>query len=992
MKSRIIEMLVGFSSEEVPKAAQGMLELLATETSLSEEKIKERASEIVKHILHHYAQFSVETIDNFNHRLIRTFARDLKLSANFEVTTDIDLLISKAVDQVIDQAGRDPDITKVLIEFALQKTDEDKSWDISFDLKQAAGLLKNENEARYLTLFQNKSLEDFMVFRKKLAAETKALDQQIKDEALAVLSLLESNDIPQEVFMRKTLPNHFLKLTEGSFDVYGNKLEENLEAGGRALYTAKTPEEVAAQIDAITPTLLEAYLDIKSKVYRFKLVKNLLKNLVPLATVNLVSQELQRIKEEDNVLPISDFNAIIHNQIKDEPAPFIYERLGDRYRDFFIDEFQDTSFLQWQNLMPLAENTLSQAVQGEHSGSLFIVGDVKQSIYRWRGGLPEQFMSLYEGDNPFHTALPPDIKTLDTNYRSTEVIIDFNNSFFSYISNHFGDQRHRKLYEFGNRQKHNSRKGGFVQLEFVEAESAETKMEVYPERVLEKIHSITAQGFLRNDICILTRKKKEGIAISEFLLQHGISVISPETLLLENSETVRALVHIIRLSSFPNDDETKIKLLHFLHSHLGILEEKDTFFQALIHQPLAVLSERLKERSIHFSFEDLQHLSLFECCEYCIHALTLHEQSDAFLTSFMDMVFRYAQQPEANKTAFLEYWELEKERVSISETKSADAVYVMTIHKAKGLEFPVVIFPFANLDLYQEINPIAWYPWQEDGFDYFLIDYKKELAEVGAIGSTMVEERRNMLELDNLNLLYVTFTRAEQQLYILADTPKESKEPTTYNVFLQNFLAEQNLWNSAQTLYEFGSQTMMPIERPANKVQSVHAPYIVSPPENHDVRLITSEGEEVSQESMSAMYVGNLLHDTMAQIVTSEDMNRALEDLEKQLKDAPELYEQVAHMIQGIVNHEALKHLFADNDAVHIERDIISPEQILRPDRVNVHTNQQVTLVDYKTGGPKEGYEFQINSYAMALQDMGFTVKEKLLVYCNHDSISINKT
>lgn len=517
MKTRIINTLVGFSSEEVPQTAQKMLDLLVAETSISEETIRSRSRVILKHLLHNYAQFSVETIDHFNHRLIRTFARDLNLSSHFEVSLDLKELISQAVDQLIDKAGQESEITKILLEFALQKTDDDKSWDIAIDLKKTASLLGNENDAEYLAQLKDQSLSNFMGLRKKLRSQAAAIEKEIALLATEVLDLLAVNEIPLEVFSRMTLPNHFLKLKDGNYLVYENKLQQYLETGGNALYKKDTPEAIAGTIDELTPHLLKCYVTLKAKVSRLKLLENILKNLVPLALVNLVNQELEAIKEADNILPINEFNALIHEQIKDQPAPFIYERLGDRYRDFFIDEFQDTSGLQWNNLIPLIDNAISQAHEGEEPGSLLLVGDAKQSIYRWRGGWPEQFMDLYGGGNPFALSEEKKIESLETNYRSCREIIEFNNDFFSFVSEFFGDADHENLYKIGNQQKNPGKKGGYVRIEFVDPaadDGSENKSDPYAQKVHATIEEVSALGYRLKDMCVLTRKKKKELPLA----------------------------------------------------------------------------------------------------------------------------------------------------------------------------------------------------------------------------------------------------------------------------------------------------------------------------------------------------------------------------------------------------------------------------------------------------------------------------------------------
>ena len=1000
MKERIIETLVGLSAPEVPDEIDGMLVLLREETGLTQVQIQSRAQCILKHLLHNYAQFSVETIDNFNHRIIRTFAKDLKLPSNFEVSLEVGDLVDQAVDQLIDRAGTDDEITNTLLDFALQKTDEDKSWDIALDLKKAAKLLNNENDRKHLQGFEDKTLTNFKALEKKLKSRVTNTKSSVLNAAQKVLDSLTEQNIDHDSFLRKTLPNHFIKLSQGDFNVYKNQLQTNLESGGNALYKKNTEAAIAHSIDQLTPYLLEAYLTIKQLVFSLRKIENMTKNLVPLATVHLVNKELELIKEEQNVLPITEFNTLIYEQIKDEPAPFIYERLGDRYRHFFIDEFQDTSRLQWLNLKPLIENALAQAYDDGTSGSLLLVGDAKQSIYRWRGGLPEQFIDLYQREGSLAVA-EKSIRNLDTNYRSRQTIIDFNNQFFSYVATYFDDPSHKELYQIGNVQKSNSRENGYVQIEFVEAQTKAEEQALYPKRVHETITDLLAQGYRPKDICILTRRKKEGIQISEYLLAQNppISVISEETLLLKNDAKVSCLLTTLQLSMAPQNEELQIALLElwydFLHdSALDTVHgknDKHDFFKKNVKQPFPILEQTLASFGIDFNFNHIKALSLYECMEYTIEKFRFNETPDAFLTSFMDVVFRFTQRAEVGKNEFLNYWEREGEKASISLQANTDAVSIMTVHKSKGLEFPVVLFPYANLDLYQEIDPIAWYPFGEDGFNELLIQYKKEIANYDAVGATMVEVRNATLQLDNFNLLYVTLTRAVQQLYVFANTSKPKDPPTTYNGFFQGFLTSINRWSPNELVYTFGEKLNQSSSVDNKNIGAVQSSYPVSSPQEHNISIVTSQIAIENEAILDSIHFGNILHDTMALIEYKNQAEEVLETLKIKLQASISIYSEIERTIQSLLNHPQLSHLFHESETVYAEREIITPKQIIRPDRINIHPNQTATIVDYKTGAPLSKDVIQINEYAMAVNAMGFEIQNKLIVYANPEGIIINK-
>lgn len=985
MKSRIVETLVLFASESHEKERPKMLDHIISESNLSEKAIRSRSKSILKHLLHHYAQFSVETIDHFNHRLIRTFARDLKLSHNFEVSLEVKDLIYQAVDQLIDRAGEDPEITEFLVAFALQKTDDDRSWDIAFDLRKTAILLANENDVKHLSAFRDKPLNAFVSLQNNLKKKKKQLEDEIQQSGARINNRFEVAGLEASHFYRKQAYVFFQKISNGDFDLnFDTQWQKSLSE--KPLYPARVKDEIAQLIDAMVPEIEQAFLAIKQGRGQLALVHNLLKNLVPLATIQMVNKELEKIKISENILPISEFNAIIHQEIKNQPAPFIYERLGDRYRDFFIDEFQDTSELQWKNLIPLIDNALSQQFEGSGTGSLFLVGDAKQSIYRWRGGLPEQFIKLYGREHPFSIDVK-EIKTLDSNYRSRQEIVEFNNEFFTYVANHFSNEDHRQLYIEGNEQQVKHESGGHVCIEFLPKETENLNLE-FNERIYFLIEEALEDGYKLKDICVLTRKKKEGVAISEFLLEKQIDVVSEETLLISNSVEVNAVAHLLELSIKPNNDEIKIELLAYLYEHFPIEETKHAFFK--LHLPLspAELFASLKEHLPAFNFEKFRQLPLYESCEYAVEEFRLNIGPNAFLLSFMELVHNFSLTKETGVASFLQFWALEKERASIAANENTNAVKVMTIHKAKGLEFPMVIFPYADLDVYKEIDGTAWYPVEEEDFGELLIQYNKDVANYGAFGEQLVEDRRSILQLDNLNLLYVAMTRAEHRLYVLSKYISFKEPPTNFAHYFEGFLKETGLWEEGKNVYEFGAP--IPLIDGLKKETIIPKPisYLVSSPEAHQIKFVGAHYESADPDSVR---FGNLLHEAMAAIEKQTDVHPVLKDFASQLKHDPVVQNKLEQTVRAIVDHHDLLPLFMEEDLVFNEREIITPDAIVRPDRINIHSGDQVTIIDYKTGTPSEDHEHQINGYAMALSAMGYEIKNRFLVYSYGEEISINK-
>jgi len=996
MKQRIISNLTSFSQIDSINSPMDMAKQIAEETGLSLESIQRQSKKVLKHILHNYSSFSVETIDSFNHRIIRTFARDLQLSGNFEVSLDIPKLTSEAVDQLLSKARNNSKTTQVLLDFALEKIDDDKSWDISKDIIKTSSLLFNENDSSSIDLLKEKSLDDFIKFRKQLKEKRKTLETDIIKIANKTLQLIEEAGLEFTDFSSGYLPKHFQNLAKGKFDLnFKTKWQETM--GEKPLYPGrvkKNTPELAIVIDELEPLFITNLNETKTLAHKELFVNSLLKNINPLSVINLVSQEIEFLKEEQNILPISEFNQLINNEIKNQPTPFIYERLGERYRHYFIDEFQDTSLLQWQNMIPLIDNSISQQYQDGNQGSLLMVGDAKQSIYRWRGGLPEQFIELCNAENPFH--IEKKLLHLSTNYRSCKEIIDFNNEFFTFTANYFGDAHHKNLYVSGNQQNSTKKNGGYVKFEFIDTKNKQESHEVYAEKVLKTIKELLISGYREKDICILTRKRKDGITLGTFLLENGISVISSETLLLQHSPVVQFLINCLVVSIFPENHEVKINLLEFLHEHLSVSEEKHTFFNALVKTSLEEFSSYFDNYNLDFSFNKIQSLSLYDSFEYCIRKFKLNAAADTYLFGLMDLVYEFEQQPKASKVAFLEDWELQKEKAGIPVSESVEGVQLMTVHKAKGLEFPVVLFPYADLSIYNEIEPKSWYPLNEEEFEFkeSLVNFNSTIQEYGEIGKNIYQKRRNTLELDNLNLLYVTLTRAEVQLYIFSEIPSEVKEnkPSTFNQFFGEFLKYKGLWEKGKDVYEIGIPQLLLSGSKEGHVKSIKSKFISTSPQDHNLNIISRDALLWDTKKEEAIFSGNLLHHTMEKVKYEDDLELVIKDLDHNHEITTEENQSLKEMISNIVTHPKLNHFFKPTEKVVTEKKIITAQgEIHIPDRLNFHKDNSVTIIDYKTGALNDSHKRQITSYASALNEMGYKVLEKILIYSTSEGIFINK-
>ncbi len=992
MKERIIRTLQEFSEESILSEPNTMFSTLSKELEMEPKLLHLKSKSILEMIVHNYAAFDISTIDKFNHKLIRTFAYDLKLPLNFEVELDTINLLSRAVDKLIDKAGTDEGLTKVLVDFAIEKADDDKSWDVSYDFNHIAKLLINENDIPYINLLKGKTLDDFKNLKTKLLKSIADHETKIIVASQETLNLINTNGLQFNDFSSGYLPKYFQKLTEGSFNVtFKLKWQTDLEEG-RTLYPKRVSPDTASKINSIQHQLLKCFLSCKENIIQYKFLKNILKNITPLSVLNAINNTLNELKNDNDLLLISEFNSLISNEIKNQPAPFIYERIGEKFKHYFIDEFQDTSQLQWENMIPLINNALSgENLKGE-TGSAMIVGDAKQAIYRWRGGKAEQFIDLYNDVNPFFVEKL--VQNLPANYRSLKHVVDFNNSFFKHLSGFaLTNQSHQIIYDT-SRQDHTIDKEGFVELSFLDVKNMEVdenKDLLQCQKVIEIIRRVQDHGFKLKDICIITRKSKEGIAIAEYLSTENIAIVSSESLLLQNSPEVNFIAAIISLATQPKNEMIKIDVLSYLAEHKLKLEDKHSFFSRLVQKEVSQLFKNLSEFGFIFNFDNFLQLSLYEAVESIVRAFHFNETSNAYLQFFMDEVLDYSQKYNSSFSGFSSHWELKKEKLSVVSPQGNDAVQIMTIHKSKGLEFPVVIFPYANQDIYFDMLPKTWFPVEKNdyyGFSNVFINMNKELEDYGELATNLYNNYRSELELDTINLLYVVMTRAVEQLYIVSELDLDSKQNeklTCYSGLFINYLKSINHWNDSQNVYAFGNPTrqIYPKDKQNTMTQSE---FICTSKEDHNLTIITSSGYLWDTAQEKAQEKGNLVHLIMSQINTNSEIASVMDNYYASGLLKSEQILELTPLIEHIVNHKDLKSYFVDGLIIYNEKDIITKEgEILRPDRIVINQMNEATIIDYKTGIEKPAHLQQLLNYQSILEEMDFKVIKKILIYINED-------
>ena len=996
MKQRIIDNLVCFSNGKKNE----MYKELLTDSKLDQLAFKEKSTHILNAIYTDYSGFNVTTLDSLTHKIVRSFAYEFGLKSDFDIELNSEKILQEAIDRVLSRIGEDDELTQILVNLSISQSDDNKAWDIRHLLFNFSKILLNEFDKKNFEDIGNVSQNELAGAGKDFRKRQIAFKKQLADIGEKALDIISKNDLSEDHFYYKKLPNHFKLLIENP-DKTDFTPESTLYKyiAEDTLIKKSINKDDFARAEAILPELLHLN-DQAKKIHEQYILHGLwLEGLSPLTLLLDIYQAMQNIKAEKNILFISDFNELIFEKIKDESIPFIYERIGERFNHFFIDEMQDTSVLQWINLVPLIHNELSHG-----SGSLLLVGDAKQSIYRWRGSYPEQFIGLANAENNLPFNVPKKVKYLDTNYRSHAEIIDFNNQFYSYISSFFEHPLYRSLYELTSVQQTNSKQGGYIQIDFVEVDESIEKQDLIPQKVFETITQLD-KDFKPSDVCILVRTHNQSVIIADYLTAQGINIQSSESLLLNSNETINALAEGLRLCYNPMDDDLRVKLLYFLHKNFDIEIDLHDFISQGIKTDVLTFEKYLAQYNIHFSFSTFNQKTIYSGVEYMIRSWVQPDNSDEYLQTFLDYVLDFQSTNGSNLSGFLELWDEQKEKLSINSANQNDAVKILTYHKAKGLQFPVVILPY-DLQIDKVRDDKIWYDFDDNeiihGLTKTIIPVKKDLLKATPKAINLYRDFMSKKQLDNINLLYVATTRAIEQLYIITTAAPETRGQVKTNYFsglFRHFLESKNLWKSEQITYSFGHKEKVFSDKKNNGCDhSTQTPlklkkFISNDVTDTQISIATTASQLWDTPQGIAIDYGNLIHMMMASIHTKDDIEMSIFNFQAMGLFKNEDLIQIKSTIENIVNHPELKKCFDPQYKALTEREIYNPEaqETIIPDRIVFFDGKHIGLYDYKTGEESQTHLKQISQYKNVLASMGYIVDESILVYIYSDSIKLVK-
>jgi len=1013
MKDRVIaslgdlSALSGKPSDGRDEKAMNLLKTLAAETGLTGSEIIKNATKALSFILHNYSQFSISTIDSFASKVIRSFAFDLHLPLNFDVELDRDQMLTQAIDLLINRAGQfeEKALTRLLVDYIETRTDEDKNHFIESDMAQLAQSIMDEKGSLYIERLRNITLTDFGNIHKKLTDSIKRFEGAITEKAEEARLLIERHGITDEMFYqgKKGLGSYFLNLAIGSV---AEKITPNsfvLDTINNNRWTStKTTSADKALIEQVSAELTRLFHLIQQlsaeSLLHYKEFRLIRRHLFPMAVLCELERVIDQLKSENSVLHISDFNRKISEIVAEEPAPFIYERIGEKYQHYMIDEFQDTSVLQWQNLLPLIDNALAT------SKINLVVGDGKQAIYRWRNGDVEQFASL--------PLLPGSVKAknkqfweetlkrnylginLDTNWRSLPEVVGFNNRFFRFASQNLPPAL-APVYQDLEQKAPPGKMGGFVEVRFIE--SADRRKTEYQENTLDAIVEIITDlcntGYSLYEITILCRANSEASTIARHLLEKKINVISSESLLLSQSQKVNFILSAMMIIGYGAQKVPVTEFIGFLaRSHPSAIDLHKVISQVIPHgaKKQDIRTEIQIEQWLHgigisFSFSASRHLGLYDLAETIVRTFFNEGKTDPYIAFFLDVIWEYTNRFVSSVSGFLEWWEEKSGKYSVVVPEGVDAVQVMTIHKSKGLQFPVVICPFTDKDFSKPAREGEWVelPERDETSPLQTAWFTLSKAMEGTSYEHIWETEMGKTLLDALNIAYVAFTRPVEKLFILSRFPASGKF-TGNNLagFLKMFLEGEQLWDENLRTFTFGKNSM---RNTSNQKLSVvpegdnFLDEFVNTSWGNRI-LIHSKRMEIGKFISDATSRGRLIHHIMQRIKTPGDVPEVLENLPdthltKEDKDV------LNEKLQVLLANPLIKPYFQDGIKVLNECGMYDHNgTYYRADRVILDNNDAV-IIDYKTGKIIFEHANQLRQYAAIIARMGYNIKGKILVY-----------
>ena len=1010
MKDRILQQLYGIW-KRLPSSGNYLRvlcqELKAEGTELTEEEISRRAGRALCHILHDYDRFRVETIDAFFQSVMRNLAHELNLTANLKVDLNDKEVLDAAVDRIMERLHLTPVVLNWILEYVDDRIANNERWDIGKEVKDFARWIFKE---AYLT--HEPELNQVLQENRKIAELRNALNHEIRETEDIIQSAtahfreeLELHGMDCATFSYgSTLHTYLTRLENGNLNAeFGSRLQKYLDDPVNMLRAGDKKDPAMGETAAHFSQLLSELRFFQQKcLVRHTSAALALKHLNPLRLLGVIDEEVVRLNHENNRFLLAKTPILLHHLIEEQDAPFIFEKMGSYVRHVMIDEFQDTSAMQWKNFKIL----LLESMASGH-GNL-IVGDVKQSIYRWRNG----DWSILDGIGREMSAYQPEIRNLATNHRSERRIIAFNNAFFPLAADALdriapdSPVKIAEIYaDVAQQCRPEAEENGYVDLRFYDEKDDTNEIQMLDE-LCQHVERLHREGLPYAQMAILLRKRKFATPIIQHFATRlpEVKIVSDEAFLLSSSLAVNLLIAAMRYLENPED---KVSLAFLaLHADPGHTPPAP---QSLARKPL----EALLPENFLKTLDQLKTLPLYELQETLYKTFHLEQikGEDAYLLAYFDQLTTYLQDHPSDLHSFLAYWDETLCHTSIPSGE-VDGIRIFTVHQSKGLQFHTVFVPYCDWDIEQDTkgfnrrNDLLWCETHEAPYNLLpVIPLTIENQMRNSIFRDTYEEEHAQRRVDALNLLYVTFTRAEKNLFVWCRTRYDLDERSTTGDLLYAALPRQlegavteEGENGQTARFTYGTpdcgkpqrKTAGKAEGQGNRMEMAYAPQEVKM-RSYEARFRFCQSNKAEEflESMCAAEdarpphknkrgTGLLMHAIFSSIHTSGDVEKALHKLETagQIGTQAEK-DTLKHQVEKAFENPETAHWFDGTLKLYNECPILTQEydpvtgkyKTYRPDRV-MYAPEEIIVVDFKFGSAHQEYREQVREYMKQLRLM----------------------
>ena len=1018
MKKRILTQLYGIATAD--SASDGYVNEIVKATGKRVEQIRIAAETALRNLIHDYSRFRIETIDSFFQSVLRNLARELEIGTNMNIELNYGEVLSNAVDSMIEKLDRKSPVLVWLLEYIEEKIADDKKWDVLSEVKSFGKNIFNEiyvDKGNSL----HKKLEDpkfIPQFKKEVRDLQKMALEQMAGYGRQFEQLLQSHGLEVDQLTRKKtgISSYFKKISEGKLtdDIRNVTVESHLNDAES--WAPKSGAKRNLVIDAATSCLMPLLQEAEQKRPLMNRIVNscqlTLQHINSLRLLDHIDREMKQANRAHNRFLLSDTNALLHGLMTRGDASFVYEKIGTTIDTVMIDEFQDTSGMQWENFHLLLEESLS------HKDGSMIVGDIKQSIYRWRNG-DWKILANIHNDAAFNI----NEQTLDTNWRSEENIIRFNNAIFT-AATQVLDEWHQQENKCPCEELENAYRDvcqlpakqtgkGYVRMNFVDS-AADDYKEATLQLLVDEVERLKQEGVTTSDIAILVRKNKTIPVIADYFEKHSeVRIVSDDAFRFDASLAINMVIDAIRILIAPHDRNATARL--------AVAYQNEVLRRDVELNALLLINDL--DSCLPAEFQLMRHemrlMPLYELIEKIISIFRIGDigKQDAYLFAFFDAVTDYIQTNSSELTDFVKYWDDTLFAKTIPSGEM-EGIRILSIHKSKGLEYHTVLLPFFDWKLENETNShLVWCDMDDTkGVDPFRaldivpVNYSIKMQE--SIYRKAYLNERLQLWVDNLNLLYVAFTRACSNLVIWCK--KDAKNTVSELLQLSaDRVHDFSLAVSADgddeadegslLIYEYG-ELCPSVERAEKKSANRLDPPVSALPVS--MESIGTGSIEFRQSNGSAEFIkgdtdddsgqyirqGQLLHRVFASIAHADDVDQVVERLHFEgLFESEQQKERVRRLAKHALKQPQALEWFSPDWDLYNECSIIYTDeqgelQTRRPDRVMMN-HEKVVVVDFKFGKKKDIYTLQVKEYMRLMHQMGYAHVEGYLWFVYTDEI-----